>query len=135
MNHVENTGGAYEIPYVPLLIAFLCICALQLMTNAQAVVNMTATTQKPTEAASLPFLERALKQSLYSPTFLDVKFFVFSRRTYLGDGAMRVDRPQHVLAISSVLKKTDYFEKCSLSQFLRQSFSLTTSASSAFRRI
>ncbi|KAI0728227.1 hypothetical protein C8Q72DRAFT_384626 [Fomitopsis betulina] len=73
-------------------------------------VNMAANTQRQTEL-SLPFLERALKQSLYSPTFLDVKFFVFSRRTYLGDGSMRVERPQHVLAISSVLKKTDYFEK------------------------
>lgn len=87
------------------------------MLDAQAVVNMTANTQKQTEA-SLPFLERALKQSLYSPTFLDVKFFVFSRRTYLGDGSMRVDKPQHVLAISSVLKKTDYFEKCSLPRLL-----------------
>jgi len=73
-------------------------------------VNMTANTQKQTDPA-LPFLERALKQSLHSPTFLDVKFFAFSRRTYLGDGSIRVERPQHVLAISSVLKKTDYFEK------------------------
>ncbi|TFY58912.1 hypothetical protein EVJ58_g6109 [Rhodofomes roseus] len=66
-------------------------------------------TQKQPEP-SLPFLERALKQSLHSPTFLDVKFFAFSRRSYLGDGSIRVDRPQHVLAISSVLKQTDYFE-------------------------
>ncbi|KZT65972.1 hypothetical protein DAEQUDRAFT_730896 [Daedalea quercina L-15889] len=71
---------------------------------------MTANTQKHTDA-SLPFLERALKQSLHSPTFLDVKFFAFSRRIYLGDGSIRVDKPQHVLAISSVMKKTDYFEK------------------------
>lgn len=61
--------------------------------------------------APLTPVERALKESLHSPTFLDVKFFAFSRRSYGEDGAVRVSKPQHVLAISTVLKKIDYFDK------------------------
>ncbi|CCL99841.1 uncharacterized protein FIBRA_01865 [Fibroporia radiculosa] len=67
---------------------------------------------------SLTLVERALKESLHSPTFLDIKFYVFSRRSYMDDsGVVRIDKPRHVLAISSVLKKTDYFEKLLSSGF------------------
>lgn len=73
------------------------------------VVNMMTSSKPPEPTLSL--LERALKESLHSPTFLDVKFFAFSRRSYGPDDVVRVDKPQHVLAMSSVLKKVDYFDK------------------------
>ncbi|KZT08419.1 uncharacterized protein LAESUDRAFT_757653 [Laetiporus sulphureus 93-53] len=68
----------------------------------------TASTQ-PNQPLSA--VERAIKESLQSSMFLDVKFYVFSRRSFAKDGMIRVDNPRHVLAISSVLKKADYFEK------------------------
>ncbi|KAH9938934.1 hypothetical protein B0H21DRAFT_825334 [Amylocystis lapponica] len=66
---------------------------------------------------SLTPLQEALKASLSSPVFLDVKFFAFSRRTLREDGTIRVDRPRSVLAIGSVLQRNEYFDKLLSSGF------------------
>ncbi|GBE81450.1 predicted protein [Sparassis crispa] len=61
--------------------------------------------------------EEALKASLSSPAFLDVKFFAFSRKYVTADGTVRVDKPQPILAISSVLKKIEDLDKLLSSGF------------------
>lgn len=81
-----------------------------------AIVNMTTNNSTQSELP-LSLMERALKESLHSPSFLDVKFFAFSRRSYREDGVVRVDKPQHILAISNVLKKVDYFDKCTSARY------------------
>lgn len=74
------------------------------MLRYPAVVDMTASSRKSA-------VELAMKESMHSVSFLDVKFFAFSRRQFSEDGTVRVDKPQHVLAISSVLREVEYFDK------------------------
>lgn len=77
---------------------------LKTIPRKHPVVDMTASSRKSA-------VELAMKESMHSVSFLDVKFFAFSRRQFSEDGTVRVDKPQHVLAISSVLREVEYFDK------------------------
>ncbi|PCH43560.1 hypothetical protein WOLCODRAFT_164544 [Wolfiporia cocos MD-104 SS10] len=85
--------------------------ALDSAMRAALVTTSSSSSRQSDPPPSLDHVSRALKESLFTPTFLDVKFFAFSRRSFPDDATFRVDRPQHVLGISSVLRRTDYFDK------------------------
>lgn len=58
--------------------------------------------------------ESALKLSLSLPQPVDVKFWVFSKRGRGDYGVSRttIYEAREVFGISSILKSTDYFDKC-----------------------
>ncbi|KAI0373268.1 hypothetical protein BV20DRAFT_1119317 [Pilatotrama ljubarskyi] len=61
--------------------------------------------------------ERALKESLTVPDFRDLELYAFSRRTIFRDGSVQIGYPLPILAISSILKDTEYFSKLLTSGF------------------
>ncbi|RDX52740.1 hypothetical protein OH76DRAFT_123004 [Lentinus brumalis] len=65
----------------------------------------------------LTSVERALKTSLSPPEIRDVHLYAFSRRVLYSDGAIRIDCPQPILAIGSILKETEHFSKLLTSGF------------------
>ncbi|KAI0694155.1 hypothetical protein C8T65DRAFT_667072 [Cerioporus squamosus] len=71
----------------------------------------------PQPATTLTSVERALKASLSPPEIRDVRLYAFSRRVLYSDGTTRIDCPQPILAIGSVLKETEHFSKLLTSGF------------------
>ncbi|KAI0747614.1 hypothetical protein C8Q80DRAFT_686169 [Daedaleopsis nitida] len=69
------------------------------------------------KSAGLTAAERALKASLDPREFRDVHLYSFSRRTIFPDGSIRIDKPQPIVAIGSILKDTDHFSKLLTSGF------------------
>ena len=69
-----------------------------------------APTSKPT--TPLTSVERALKASLLPAEIRDVHLYAFSRRMLYADGAVRIDCPQAILAIGSILRETEHFSNC-----------------------
>ncbi|KAM5542629.1 hypothetical protein V8D89_003590 [Ganoderma adspersum] len=63
----------------------------------------------PSTTSPLTALERSLKDSLLVSEFRDVHLYAFSRRTSLPNGTLRISHPLPVVAISSILKKTESF--------------------------
>ena len=43
--------------------------------------------------------------------FRDVHLYAFSRRTIYPDGYVKIDHPQPIVAIGSILKDTEHFSK------------------------
>ena len=66
--------------------------------------------------STLTAAERALKESLLPKEFRDVHLYAFTRRTLYPDGSIKIDHPQSIVAIGSILKDTDYFSKRELSR-------------------
>ena len=69
-----------------------------------------APASKPT--TPLTSVERALKASLLPAEIRDVHLYAFSRRMLYADGAVRIDCPQAILAIGSILRETEHFSNC-----------------------
>ncbi|KAI0713493.1 hypothetical protein C8Q76DRAFT_731615 [Earliella scabrosa] len=68
-------------------------------------------------SSTLTAAERALKESLLPKEFRDVHLYAFTRRTLYPDGSIKIDHPQSIVAIGSILKDTDYFSKLLTSGF------------------
>ncbi|KAI0806908.1 hypothetical protein C8Q74DRAFT_1188125 [Fomes fomentarius] len=82
-------------------------------------VERTSPPPTPVERTSPPLTpaERALKESLLPREFRDVHLYAFSRRTIYPDGSIKIDHPQPIFAIGSILKDSDYFSNLLTSGF------------------
>ncbi len=73
---------------------------------------MSIESESPSPLTPLTPAERALKESLLPREFRDVHLYAFSRRTIYPDGSIKIDHPQPIFAIGSILKDSDYFSNC-----------------------